>query len=109
MNVMSDEDQALSDGDAWQCEYCRTVFSIDEGTFHCCPEMQAAHRGEAERAHKHFFGNGHMVRRRLVIDIVCPATQPAFLDALNTATSMYPDQTAGADDILQFSWQITEL
>lgn len=107
-NFMSDVDRALSEGDAWQCEHCKAVLSVDEA-FHSCPEGIEAARQSAVQFHKDFFGDGTHQTRQFLVTIVAPNTEMAFDEAWDSMATWAKIQSEDTDEILGYAWQVKEI
>lgn len=109
MNIISDEELALSSGDALQCEHCHKVYPVDE--WHSCPEGTRALQEQAERENREYHHRRRsrkLVTRQFKITIVANDSDEDFQEALSDLEANF-DQGSRSDDILGFAWEVEEL
>lgn len=106
-NWMSDEDLALSNGDARQCDDCGKVYSVDE--WHTCPEGAERSRKSAREFNDAYLGDGTLKTRQFIVTVQALNTEMGFKAAWDDMAAWAPEQEKGFDEILRFGWEVEEI
>lgn len=108
MNDYIDEDRIT-------CEYCGASYYPDVGSFHTCPEGQAAARLATEASDRRFRGTGEKISVRIVIELECFNSPEAVQSALecvelnSSAALNARDHVSGIDDVMECRYTMTRI